>query len=97
MMKKTLLFLMLVLFAVEASATDGLFDRRKNRKRKNYTTEQQVTEKVVTKPTKVVKESPAAEPQVEEAPVEAPVENDITLNLTPEQVDSLLACWYQLR
>ena len=97
MMKKTLLFLMLVLFAVEASATDGLFDRRKNRKRKNNTTEQQVTEKVVTKPTKVVKESPAAEPQVEEAPVEAPVENDITLNLTPEQVDSLLACWYQLR
>ncbi len=93
-MKKTLLFLLLISYSIDASAADGLFDRRKNRKRKNNKTEQVGKTTPTTSP-KQAKSEPATAPQRNEE-VKQPVVNDLTLNLTAEEADSLVARWYEL-
>ncbi len=98
-MKKTLLLLLAICFTVDAApAADGLFDRKRPRKKRKARTEQ------VESTTPTV-EQPQAAPTASTAPStsEAPTEllpkpqNDLTLGFTPAQADSLLAAWREYR
>ncbi|MBQ1951848.1 MAG: lytic transglycosylase domain-containing protein, partial [Alistipes sp.] len=93
-MKKLLTLLLLAALSTNTVlAADGLFDRKKRTKRQRKT-EQVVAVKVPADEKKPIEETPV-EPQ--DTVVEKPVINDLTLNLTPAQVDSLIACWHELR
>lgn len=93
-MKKLLTLLLLAALSTNTVlAADGLFDRKKRTKRQRKT-EQVVAVKVPADEKKPIEEAPV-EPQ--DTVVEKPVINDLTLNLTPAQVDSLIACWHELR
>lgn len=93
-MKHALLILVTLCLTFDAVAADGLFNRKKNRKRKRPKSEQVVP--VVEQPKQEVvevvtpsEETPSEEPQL-------PL-NDITLNFTAEQADSLVAAWREYR
>lgn len=92
-MKKLLTLLLFAALTTDtALAADGIFDRKKERKRKRKI--EQV--EVVKVPAETKK--PLAEEIIEQdTVVEEPVINDLTLNLSPAQVDSLIAEWYELR
>ena len=93
-MKKLLTLLLLAALSTNTVlAADGLFDRKKRTKRQRKT-EQVVAVKVPADEKRPIEEAPV-EPQ--DTVVEKPVINDLTLNLTPAQVDSLIACWHELR
>ncbi|MBQ5619858.1 MAG: lytic transglycosylase, partial [Alistipes sp.] len=93
-MKKLLTLLLLAALSTNTVlAADGLFDRKKRTKRQRKT-EQVVAVKVSADEKRPIEEAPV-EPQ--DTVVEKPVINDLTLNLTPAQVDSLIACWHELR
>lgn len=90
-------FLTLLLFAALTTQTvmaaDGLFDRLKRNKRNKRKIEQVEVVKVPADAATPLIEEPIAEEPV----VEKPVINDLTLNLTPAEVDSLIACWKEFR
>ncbi len=92
-MKRILLILLSLSLTLDAAAADGLFNRKKERKRNKQRTEQVAP--VVEQPKQEVVE--VVEPMVE-APAEEPLPlNDITLNFTTEQADSLVAAWHEYR
>lgn len=88
--------LMLLLFAAlvtdTALAADGIFNRKKERKRKRKTEQVEVV-KVSANEKKPIVEQPVEQDTV----IEKPVINDLTLNLSPAEVDSLIAEWHELR
>ena len=87
------LLLLAALTTHTALAADGLFNRKKERKRNKHNTEQVVTTQVPT-----AEDTSIVAPVIEQDTiVEEPVINDITLNLTPAEVDSLIAQWHELR
>ena len=88
MMKKLLIFTLLLAMAVPASALDRS-PRKKRRSKKNDT--EQTSAVPVADTTRTVCPEPAQMAGPE--PVEQPPINDITLGLTAEQADSLLAEW----
>lgn len=92
-MKKLLtLLLFAALMTDTAFAADGLFNRKKERKRKRK------TEQVEAVKVPADEKKPIVEPVMEQDTVtEKPVINDLTLNLSPAQVDSLIAEWHELR
>nr|MBE6192155.1 lytic transglycosylase [Rikenellaceae bacterium] len=96
-MKKTLFLLLILALTTDTLlAADGLFNRKKPRKRKKARTEQVEQ----AQPQEAPQSTPiATEPTSPEAPAEIkpqPV-NDITLNFTPAQADSLVAAWSEYR
>ncbi|MBQ7297525.1 MAG: transglycosylase SLT domain-containing protein [Alistipes sp.] len=96
-MKKTLFLLLILALTTDTLlAADGLFNRKKPRKRKKARTEQVEQ----AQPQEAPQSTPVAtEPTSPEAPAEIkpqPV-NDITLNFTPAQADSLVAAWSEYR
>lgn len=87
------LLLLAALTTHTALAADGLFNRKKERKRNKHNTEQVVNTQVPT-----AEDTSIVAPDIEQDTiVEEPVINDITLNLTPAEVDSLIAQWHELR
>ncbi|MBR1994269.1 MAG: transglycosylase SLT domain-containing protein, partial [Alistipes sp.] len=89
-MKKPLLILLLLSLAFEATSAD-IFGKRKNKKRKKAKTEQ-VDSSTLAKP------APEAQPRKKkqaEAQSAAPAVTDLTLKLTAEEADSLVAAWYE--
>lgn len=88
--------LMLLLFAAlvtdTALAADGIVNRKKERKRKRKTEQVEVV-KVSANEKKPIVEQPGEQDTV----IEKPVINDLTLNLSPAEVDSLIAEWHELR
>lgn len=89
-MKKPLLILLLLSLAFEATSAD-IFGKRKNKKRKKAKTEQ-VDSSTLVQP------APEAQPRKKkqtEAQSAAPVVTDLTLKLTAEEADSLVAAWYE--
>ena len=97
-MKKQLFLLLALLVACDTIyAADGLFDRKKARKRRKAHTEQVAdTAQLAPAAATPVAATPSV---VEETPAEVvlPPQNDITLNFTPEQADSLVAAWHEYR
>lgn len=97
-MKKQLFLLLVLLVACDTIyAADGLFDRKKARKRRKAHTEQVAdTAQLAPAAATPVAATPSV---VEETPAEVvlPPQNDITLNFTPEQADSLVAAWHEYR
>lgn len=92
-MKQTLLILLTLSLTLDVAAAEGLFNRKKERKRKKQRTEQVAP--VVEQPRQEVAEVTTP---VVETPVEEPLPlNDITLNFTAEQADSLVAAWREYR
>ncbi|MBR5464358.1 MAG: transglycosylase SLT domain-containing protein [Alistipes sp.] len=87
------LLLLAALTTHTALAADGLFNRKKERKRNKHNTEQVVTTQVPTAEDTSIVASVIEQDTI----VEEPVINDITLNLTPAEVDSLIAQWHELR
>lgn len=98
-MKKTLVLLLTLLFACDTLlAADGLFDRKRPRKRRKARSEQIVDSTAIrSEAEQATQHSSTA--VVDEQPVEtsAPIQNDITLNFTPAQADSLVAAWREYR
>lgn len=93
-MRKLLTLLLLAALTTQTvSAADGLFDRKKNRKRNKRRTEQVEAVKVPADEKKPLVEEVLQQDTV----IEKPVINDLTLNLSPAQVDSLIAQWHELR
>ena len=93
-MRKLLTLLLLAALTTQTvSAADGLFDRKKNRKRNKRRTEQVEAVKVPADEKKPLVEEVIQQDTV----IEKPVINDLTLNLSPAQVDSLIAQWHELR
>lgn len=92
-MKRLLTLLLFAALVTDtAFAADGLFNRKKERKRKRK------TEQVEAVKVPANEKKPIAEPVMEQdTVVEKPVINDLTLNLSPAQVDSLIAEWHELR
>lgn len=94
-MKRTLLLLLLATFALQTvSAADGLFNRKKKRKKRARKTEQVEPVKATADPIRIqpTEEAPVVADTVKQEPI-----NDITLNLTAEQADSLVAAWHEFR
>ena len=94
-MKKILLILCALALTFDAAAADLFLLKKRPRKRKKEKTEQVATPETlrVEEPTIDTLAATVQEP-VEE--VALPM-NDITLNLTPEQADSLVAVWHEYR
>ena len=89
------LLLLAALTTNTALAADGIFNRKKERKRNKRKTEQVEAVKVSPEPQKKqLAEEVILTPDTMAVKV---VENDITLNLTPDQVDSLITEWRELR
>ena len=88
-MKKFLTIALLLAVAVEASA----FDRNPRKKRRDK--KKAETEIPAPTPAPAVEKTvaPEPEPEPEPEPAEMPPVNDMTLEFTPEQTDSLLAVW----
>lgn len=88
-MKKFLTIALLLAVAVEASA----FDRSPRKKRRDK--KKAETEIPAPTPAPAVEKTvaPEPEPEPEPEPAEMPPVNDMTLEFTPEQTDSLLAVW----
>lgn len=92
-MKRLLTLLLFAALVTDtAFAADGLFNRKRERKRKRK------TEQVEAVKVPADEKKPIVEPvTVQDTVVEKPVINDLTLNLSPAQVDSLIAEWHELR
>lgn len=98
-MKKTLVLLLTLLFACDTLlAADGLFNRKRPRKRRKARSEQIVDSTAIRSEIEQTTQHPSTA-VVDEQPVEtsAPAQNDITLNFTPAQADSLVAAWREYR
>ncbi|MDO4758914.1 MAG: transglycosylase SLT domain-containing protein [Rikenellaceae bacterium] len=95
-MRRLLMLLLLAALTTNtALAADGIFNRKKERKRNKRKTEQVEAVKVSPEPQKKqLAEEVILTPDTVAVKV---VENDITLNLTPDQVDSLITEWRELR
>ena len=87
MMKKLLIFALLLAFAAPVTALDRS-PRKKRRSKKNQTEQTAVTAQDSLRTV-----CPEPENALGPAPVEEPPVNDITLGLTAAQADSLLAEW----
>ena len=86
-MKKFLTIALLLAVAFEASA----LDRSPRKKRRDKAKTETPAPAPVPEAAKTVAPEPEPEPAPE--PVEVPPVNDMTLDFTPEQTDSLLAVW----
>ncbi len=98
-MKKTLVLLLTLLFACDTLlAADGLFNRKRPRKRRKARSEQIVDSTAIRSEIEQTTQHPSTA-VVDEQPAEtsAPAQNDITLNFTPAQADSLVAAWREYR
>lgn len=92
-MKQLLLILLALTLTLDASAADGLFGKRKNKRKRNKQKSEQVAvreEQSATTPVAIT--VPATD-----AADSLPTANDITLNFTTEQADSLIAVWHEYR
>ena len=87
-MKKLLIFALLLAFTAPVTA----LDRSPRKKRRN---KKERTEQTEIRTTQDTLRTVCPEPAAEQAPafIEVPPVNDITLGLTAEQADSLLAVW----
>ena len=92
-MKRFLLIGLLVAFCSTTASANDLIQRKK-RKKKTPKTEQTTPEVVKVPAEAIPADSVVTPPAVESAPVEPP-QNDITLNFTAEQADSLVARWQE--
>lgn len=93
-MRHLLLILLTLTLSFDASAADGLFGKRKNKRKRTKQKSEQVATSTAEQTTAapVAVAVPATEPTAEQEPA-----NDITLNFTTEQADSLIAAWRAYR
>lgn len=93
-MKRFLLILLTLTLVLDASASDALFGAKKNKRRrsKKQKTEQTAPADSLQAVAPVAVTVPPTGSGNEEQPA-----NDITLNFTTEQADSLVAAWHEYR
>lgn len=94
-MKRILLLLLTATLTLQtAEAADGLFNRKKKERKRKRKTEQVEPVKVTAEPQPI---TASTEGVTEADTVKVEAVNDITLNLTAEQADSLVAAWHEFR